>query len=169
MKKFLVLTLSAIMIFSLCGCNSNKYEYVKENFNNDDTTTYQYLRELVDANYKDSEDLYEKLYKREVYIAINTTQKSSLHKEELNVTNQTFPIYFFNFRTSGGVPGDEYRGKYEIVFSNGKKTSDTFVGKDNNFYFAIALSATETPTGKTTFNVYDEKGNLLATKTSMIK
>lgn len=146
-----------------------KYQYSKANLNNDDTTTYQYLKELSKDGYLDSNAIYKDLYSRKVKIAINTRQQSSVHYDELNVTNKTFPIYFFNFRTYGGVPNDEYRGKYEVVFSNGQKVSDTFIGKNNDFYFAITLSGTQNPCGKTTFNVYDNEGNLLATQTSVIK
>ena len=208
MKKFLALALSALILFSLCGCNSNKYntavdhlnnkeftealiifeelaatgyedskemvkevkyQYIKENLNNDDKTTYQYLCELSRVGYLDSANIYDELYSRKAKIAISTYKQSGIHYDVVNASHKTFPFYYFNFCTYGGIPEDEYRGTYEIIFSNGKKISDAFIGSDDDLYAAIVLSATQNPIGKTTFNLYDETGKLLATKTAVIK
>ncbi len=146
-----------------------KYLYVKDNYDRDNARSVTYLETLKEKNYKDSQKLYDDLFSWKADIAISTRRQSGIHYDELNVTSQTFPIYYFNFRTYDGPPEGEFHGKYEIVFSNGKKITDTFIGKDNSFYFAITLSATANPRGKTEFNVYGENGKLLATKTSIIR
>jgi len=145
-----------------------KYEYIKNNLDRDDSRCVGYLEELKNEEYKDTESLYNELYSWKVKIAINTTKQSSIHKDKINVTGQLFPFYHFNFRTYDGPPDGEYRGRYEVVFSNGSKISDTYIGRDNDFYFAITLSGTENPRGDTTFNVYGENDVLLATATSYI-
>lgn len=146
-----------------------KYQCVKNRFNRNDEQLVRFLDDLNEADYKDSKEIYKDTYSWKVKIAINTRQQSGVHYKELNVTNKTFPIYWFNFRTYDGPIGGEYRGKYEVVFSNGQKIEDTYVGHDNDFYLAVSLSATQNPIGETTFNVYGENGELLATETCYIK
>jgi hypothetical protein len=146
-----------------------KYQYVMDYFNRNDDQHVRFLEDLNEADYKDSRKFYEDTYSWKVKIAVSTTKQSGVHNKELNVTNKTFPIYWFNFRTYDGPIDGEYRGRYEVVFSNGQKVEDTYIGGDNDFYFGIALSATENPIGETIFNVYGENGELLATETSYIR
>ena len=146
-----------------------KYLYLKDNLDRDDSRSIVYLEALREENYKDTQKMYDDLYSWKAKIAISTTKQSSVHRDEVNATSQLFPFYYFNFRIYDGPLDGEFRGTYEIVFSNGQKTSDTYIGRDNDFYFAITLSATQNPIGKTTFNVYGENGELLATATSNIK
>lgn len=145
-----------------------KYQYIKSNLDRENSRSVTYLNELKDENYNDTQQLYDQLYSWKAKIAVNTTKQSSIHMNDLNATSRTFPIYFFNFKTYDGPPDGEYRGTYEVVFSNGQKISDTYIGRDNDFYYSVTLSATQNPLGKTIFNLYGENGELLATETSYI-
>ena len=74
--------------------NAAKYQYVKDNYNNEDENTYEYLVSLREANYKDSSSLFDSLY-------------------ELRVTSSSFenkPVHLYNnihyrFEVSGCMPG----------------------------------------------------------------
>lgn len=146
-----------------------KYLYVKSNYTRNNPNCLKYLDSLIENDYKDSQKLYDDLFSWKVDIAISTYKQSHNHCDVIDVRDQLLGLYYFNFRTYDGPKNDEFNGKYEIVFSNGKAITDNFIGADNNFYFSVTLSAIGNPKGKTTFNVYGEDGNLLATKTSIIK
>lgn len=147
-----------------------KYQFVKNNLDRDNTRAMTYLDSLKSDQYKDSEQIYQDVYSWKADIAISRTERSSVHNDVLDVTNRMFPIYFFNFRTYGGPKdGGEFTGTYEVIFSNGEKTSNNFIGRDSDIFYAISLSAKQNPIGKTTFNLYDGTGNLIATKSCTIR
>ncbi len=113
-----------------------KYAYVKANLKKDDTTTVAYLTDLVQAKYKDSIDIRNKLLgineeaKNGVSHCINYTQNDV--KENLKEAANTKPIYFHitvtdekhydkkltvQFKTSMG-----YTEKKGIVLTSDKKS-----------------------------------------------
>jgi len=78
-----------------------KYAYVKENKNRDDLTTYQYLKDLQKANYKDSKKIYKSLYAWKLTdIYFNTDPDSTIHSDSIS---RYSPVYC-HFTLSGGPP-----------------------------------------------------------------
>lgn len=148
--------------------NETKYQYVLEKNDNKDSTVYTYMKDLVAANYKNSSQVFDKLYAWKFEIAFSTTQKSMYHADTVNATSQLFPFYYINFRITGGEPGESLHGQYEIKFSNGQKITKGY-GDGGGIVLSIVLSATENPLGKTTFTLYDDYGNVLATKAAYIQ
>ena len=49
------------------------YQYAVRHFDDDDLTTYNYLKELRKDNYKDSSSLYDQLYKWQFEFGITTS------------------------------------------------------------------------------------------------
>lgn len=146
-----------------------KYQYVlvkKEQ--NTGGTVYEYLKSLTAAKYKDSEAIYEELYSWKFEIAFSETQRSMYHNDTVDATRQTFPFYYINFRITGGEPGEDLHGQYEILFSNGKISTAGY-GDGNGTVLSLTVSATENPTGLTKFTLYDDYGNVLATKSAYIQ
>ncbi len=145
-----------------------KYQYLESNLDRENSRSVTYLNELKDENYKDTQQLYDQLYSWKAEIAVSRTQRSSVHMSDLDITSQLFPIYFLNFRIYDGPPDGEYTGTYEVIFSDGQKISDTYIGRDNDFYYSVTLSSKQNSLGNTTFNIYGENGELLASETSYI-
>ena len=146
-----------------------KYQYVQANYNNDDETTYQYLQSLVECGYSDSQELYNDLYDWKAKIWFSDMENSLEEVPTVNASNKLFPFYDIMFLISGGTPGAEYRGEYEITYSNGVTEREGYVGSDRELTLKITCSATQTPLGKTTFTLYDENGNVLQSRSAIIK
>lgn len=207
MKKIVSGILLLVMLISLCGCNSSKYEkavtylncgdyesalslfeelaekdykdsaekvketkyqFVSNKKDEEDLTVYEYLTELVEENYKDSKEIYDKLYTWKFDIAFSTSKKSMSHNDTVKASTLLLPFYYINFRITGGKPGETLHGTYVIKYSNGQESSDGFFdGKGS--VLSLLCSATQSPLGKTTFSLYDDYGNLLANKSAIIK
>ncbi len=100
-----------------------KYEYVNANKNNDDLTTFEYLKELKDAEYKDSASIYKELYGWKITSVFNTSKNdSTTNKKSISRYD---PLYC-HITLSGGEPNEEATIKYTLTFPDGKTDSDTF-------------------------------------------
>lgn len=101
-----------------------KYGYVIAHKNNDDITTYSYLKELKKIDYRNSENIFKSLYEWKIsVIAIN----SSKYDE---TTNNTFlskynPVYF-HMILSGGEPDDSARITVKSTLPNGNMNEYVF-------------------------------------------
>ena len=207
MKKIVSGILLLVMLVSLCGCSSSKYEeavtylndgeyesalalfeelaekdykdssemvketkyqFVSNKKNEEDLTVYEYLTELSEDNYKDSKEIYDELYTWKFDIAFSTSKQSMFHDDTVKASTRMFPFYYINFRITGGKPGEDLSGEYVIKYSNGQESRDGF-GDGNGNVLSLVCSATESPLGKTVFSLYDDNGNLLASKSAVIK
>lgn len=129
-------------------------------YRNDDTTLFDYLKELKSIDYKDSANLYKKLYDWKIeVIAVNSS-------EDDDTTNQTTikkntPIYF-HIDLSGGEPNEEIRITVKSTLPNGDTTEYTFETKWNT-YSAGWYGWTEGlySTGTLRCYFYDEDGNMI--------
>lgn len=54
-----------------------EYGYVKEHYDSSDSKTKEYLDELVEAGYRDSDELYSDLYKLDVRILVNSDENDT--------------------------------------------------------------------------------------------
>lgn len=84
-----------------------RYQYVMRHFDHDDLTTYNYLKELSKNNYKDSNDLYDQLYKWRFEFGI-TTSKQAIDQNtwENSDGNNRTGVYAFAKATSGPLGHD---------------------------------------------------------------
>lgn len=129
-------------------------------YRNNDTTIFDYLRELKSQNYKDSANRYKKLYDWKVeVVAVNSS-------EDDDTTNQTTikrntPIYF-HIDLSGGEPNEEIRITVKSTLPNGNTSEYTFETKWNT-YSAGWYGWTEGlySTGTIRCYFYDEDGNMI--------
>ena len=136
----------AITIFSGLGTYKDskdkvlecKYLYVVDNDNCEDLTTFDYLKELKAANYKDSSYIYDRIYKWTVKVVVNeseddtTTNKSSISKYS--------PVYF-HLLVSGGTPGQHLRIRVTGVHPNGetiyRDCSDSPTNNNGSWWFGF--------------------------------
>lgn len=143
-----------------------KYGYVNANRNNSNTTTYEYLKELKAANYKDSASIYNELYAWKVTVfAVNSdtedevTNKSSISKYD--------PV-IFHFKLTGGIPngetvvniktyipdGETFESKVSWAMCDG---ASGWHGWESGIYSNPAFGAG----GKLTMKFYDSSNNLI--------
>lgn len=89
------------------------YDYVINHKNDTDITTYQCLVSLVDSEYKDAKDIYNKLYK-EIKVNIIYNSKSTdrtTDKETINYISDSNSV-IAHILVTGGYPGQEVKYKY---------------------------------------------------------
>lgn len=102
-----------------------KYKYVKENLNNYNSTTYEYLCHLKGEDYKDSEDVYEDLYSWKVSIVVNDKENDSA--TDLISVSSSNTIYF-HVKLEGGVPRANTRLSYLLTYPDGSTDSGSWDG-----------------------------------------
>ncbi len=169
---------SALLLFEELAANNykdsaemikeTKYQFVVNKMDKEDSTVHEYMKELVAADYKDSKKLYDELYAWNFEIAFSASKQSMSHQDVVEATTKLFPFYFINFRITGGAPGEDLQGEYVIKYSTGQESRAGF-GDGNGNVLTITCSATQAPIGQTTFTLYDNNGNVLATKSAFIK
>ncbi len=143
-----------------------KYGYVKENKNNDDYTTFEYLKSLKKDNYKDSAKIYKQLYdwKMEV-IAVNTNNNDTVtNMSSLSIYS---PVYV-HFKLTGGTPDDATYIYTEVTLPDGEvqpgasdfEMSD---GDIKNFGWANRMfdRPQNAPTGQVSVVFKDENNNVI--------
>ena len=78
------------------------YDYVRASMNSYDVTTYNYLELLKDANYRDSAELYDKMYKVRCKIIFNTgSQDTSTNANQLNRTKSDYQEPYVHYILNG--------------------------------------------------------------------
>lgn len=127
------------------------YTYVVNHKNKDDVQTYEYLKILYVANYKDAVSIYETIYRITVKVFFNTDRND--HSTSKNTiyyrTSQGYKDAYCHYKVTGGPPVDEFelRFVHETRWGGGnnvatepyKVQSDSNVtvtadGECNNFY-----------------------------------
>lgn len=129
-------------------------------YRNDDTTLFDYLKELKSIDYKDSANLYKKLYDWKIeVVAINSSEDDDTTNQSTIKRNQ--PIYF-HIDLSGGEPNEEIRITVKSTLPNGNTSEYTFETKWNT-YSAGWYGWTEGlySTGTLRCYFYDEEGNMI--------
>lgn len=105
-----------------------KYQYVQSHKNSTDTTTYQYLRDLKWASYKDAESIYNQLYKIHLEYVINDSPTDvTTHKTNFKYVSSYYGgAIYIHVRLTGGYPGqttwvetDGWHLDSELVKCNG--------------------------------------------------
>lgn len=142
-----------------------KYKYVEKSRNSDNITTYNYLKDLVDAQYKDSAEIYEKIYELSVNININNEEDDYYHSLQ---TVSTYNKWYCYIIVDGIEPGKTIDLMYSLKLPNGENDEGWIKDAENKDIFSYEVSMKDNPmnrkTGIATFSVYDENGQLLAEK-----
>lgn len=101
--------------------NEAMYGYVSLHKNNNNKTTYDFLTELKKVRYKDSDSIYQKLYKWKITAVVNSSESDEVtHRSVLSVSD---PVYV-HFTLKGGPPEGRTQINYKIRYSNGLTESD---------------------------------------------
>lgn len=146
--------------------NQAMYSYVLKHENNNDTTTFDYLKKLKKQDYKDSSRIYKDLYDWEItVIAVNssendeTTNKSSISK---------YNAVYFHMILTGGEPYASTRIHVKSTLPNGTADEYTFDNKwdDGSYvwygwYEGLYAYPEYGATGTLQCKFYDDNGNLI--------
>ena len=146
-----------------------KYQYVLEYKNNTNLTTYEYLKELKSAGYKDSVSIYNELYAWKVKVVVNddedddTTDMISISK---------YNNWYFHVSLSGGEPDGEVQLKYTGYFPGGDTYSNKWDSKWSDGWSGTCWFWYNNPAygkqGTFKLKVYDGSGNLIGEKSVKI-
>lgn len=153
--------------------NEAKYRYVLTNRNNKDATTFIYLKDLKEQDYKDSSNIYEEIYDWKIkVVAVNsseddeTTTKESISKYE---------SVYFHLKLTGGTPDSSVRVTVKSILPNGNFEEYTFdeewVDNDTGWY-GWYESVYQYPqygtTGTLQCKFYDDSNNLIGVGSILI-
>ena len=144
--------------------NEAKYLYVLGHKSSNDSTTFQYLKDLKNIGYADSYSIYNNLYQWTVDIyAVNSSSSSKTNTSSISRRDYAYA----HFRVSGGPPSGTIKIRIAGYLPNtdGPLYSDYINcsrGTDN-WYSVYYTTGGASGTGW--FKAYDENGNLLDTIT----
>ena len=145
---------------------SAQYAYVKNNQNREDEITYQYLKDLKTANYKDSKKIYDSLFAWKVTdIYFNTSSYSSDRYSSIS----KYSAVSCHFTVTGGPPeGRTYiycQATWPDGSSNKKQKSNSEFSDSSEGSWTWSDGIYSDPywgeTGKFTVRFYDGSGNVI--------
>lgn len=86
--------------------NKSKYTYVMDHKNSEDTTTYKYLVELVQAKYDNSLDVYKSLYNINCTIVLNSSKDdNSSSPSTIKQYDNGYKKLYGHYIINGNIPG----------------------------------------------------------------
>ena len=139
-----------------------QYGYIKDNFNNTDMDTYEFLKELKSEDYKDSVELFEELYSWKAKIIANHDENdTSTHQNMLS----PYKTIYFHFVISGGEPNTSVVPNVVISQTNWKDYTDVFSSPNydghTGYYTWKYNSPSQVDNTLLEFKLYDEDENLM--------
>ncbi len=105
----------------------SKFQYVQEHKNNDDLTTFEYLKDLKKQDYRNSASIYKLLYEWKVTVVSVNTSEYNITTNETTLKG-TNPIYF-HLKLTGGEPGASVRLTVKAQHPDGYVEQYTFNDK----------------------------------------
>lgn len=165
---------AAIVEFGKCSDHSDaakklldaKFGYVNAHLDATNTTTYTYLKELVDANYSGAKKVFSDLYAWKVtIIAFNNNPYDNTSSQDSLSKYQQMCVHY---KVTGGEPGATQtirtvitlpNGNTGTVYQNNAKAGESYC--TYGWYDTPAYGAT----GTLYFWAYDEAGNLIGSGT----
>lgn len=122
-RKWLILGGVVVIIIFLCcifikSPEKKKYEYILENYNRDDVQTFEYLNELRNIGYKDSQNLYDDLYQWKTTVFAYSESDDSVNDIEYFEAGDTVYFYFY---LQGGEPNQEIPLRVVLSDSDGQE------------------------------------------------
>ena len=90
------------------------YTYVMNHKNKDDVKTYEYLKILYVANYKDAVSVYKSLYKINIKVFFNTDRDDHFTSMQTiyNRTSQGYKNAYCHYKVTGGPPVAEFELRF---------------------------------------------------------
>ena len=98
--------------------NEAKYGYVLKHKNNNDTTTFEYLKDLKKKDYKDTSTIYNNLYEWKVTGIINTDSDNYTRHE--NSISKYCDYVHASFTITGGTPGEKIDVTHTTIYPDGE-------------------------------------------------
>lgn len=146
-----------------------RYQYILLHKTRDDSQTRYYLRQLMDASYKDVAQIEEQLYKWEVTVISCETKTGDFEKNNFSSSE---PLFFYT-KVHGGRSGEYLHLRYEATTSpsfywqtqglqNATQKGDMGSLKDgDNYWFGWGSGLNSNVIGSIAFSVYDADTNQL--------
>ena len=100
-----------------------KYQFVKQNYNNSNYTTYKYLKELKSAGYSDSKKLFNELYAWKVSVVINTSESNTTTNSS---SISKYNTVYVHVKLTGGPPGEGVKLKYSYKWPGNSTKSGSW-------------------------------------------
>ena len=123
---------------------SARYQYAVRHFDHDDLTTYNYLKELSNHNYRDSSNLYDQLYKWQFELGITTNPKQAIDQNtwENSDGEKRTGVYAFVKATSGPLGHD---ARVTITIEAKQHSRETSYSRERwhkPYEYSIAIEST---------------------------
>lgn len=99
-----------------------QYAYACENNNDTDVTTYTFLKELSDSNYKNSKEMYKSLFSWKVELVACNTNQYDDKTIETSVSRYAEYLHF-DFKLLGGPPGGKVTLTHRTCWPSGSVVS----------------------------------------------
>lgn len=139
-----------------------QYSYVKENYNNSDITTYDFLKNLKSEGYRDSSEIFIELYSWKAKIIANHNENDTTTHE--NILSPYKTIYF-HFVITGGEPNASVTPNVVASQTGWKDYTDIFPSPYKNgqsgWYNWNYNSPATVDNILLEFKLYDENDNLM--------
>lgn len=135
-----------------------QYAYVKENYDNYNETTYEYLKNLKSEGYKDSIDLYDELYKWTVELkCINT--KSDDYSTIADSIAKDVPYLHYAFLLTGGKPSETETFYNKVIHPDGQSYKSSWYWENYSSGAELGCEWAEgfkSSSGTVTFEIYSK-------------
>lgn len=141
-----------------------KYGYVLAHRNNNDTTTYEFLKDLKSDGYLNSKDIYSELYKWYIeLVCVNTNPDD--YTTSLRSVDKYCDYLHFQFKLYGGTPGEKITLKHRTIYPDGEVYYSDWYWEDqmDGYTFGVEWSngvysdPYHGPAGTFTIKIYDKK------------
>ncbi len=143
--------------------NEAKYIYVTENFNKDNKTTVKYIKELAEADYRNSKELKIELLGEEAADVIAFVNYSKSDTEtKLTTLDNSKPVYFHVIVNDEDLYGTTLTLKYTTGFGY-KYSSSERVSESGN-HVTLVYPATRYKNYTVEFFAVDSNGNTVASQ-----
>ncbi len=118
-----------------------QYGYVKENYYNEDQTTYEYLKALKAENYKDSAELFKDLYAWNIELDCCNTGSDDWDTKLSSIPKETKYLHM-QFLITGGEPGKSITMYHTTQWPSGSKSTSNWYWEDkyDGSYFGCEWS-----------------------------
>ena len=143
----------------------NGYVHESAHWNNDDETTFQYVKDLINGDYPGAQNTYDQLYSWKLEIlGFNNSETSTIYVKELSVTDG----WYCHLKLTGGEPGASTKITYGakgrdtgLDFYRSEPISDLYKDGNVSYVFLHYRDYTGSP-DQITFVFYGEDGEELA-------
>lgn len=139
-----------------------KYQYVTNHMSNKDSDTYAYLKDLKDANYKDSANIFDKLFKWTVTLEYSNQNKND--NDTISDTIASRGYYHLGCRLSGGRPGETATFYFKLIWPDGVTNISTWDWENKSSGGLLGIewpSSLSCAPGTLTIEIYNKENNEL--------